>query len=110
MWRLRRGSAKSVSWAGPAAMASRGPDRVAGPPLWLPACKVTLSPSPGQRVPAVSLPATRARWSPDRIVSPAASAQVRALGDDFADPLGAYGVSCPAHPGRHAGSRARDDA
>src|SRR4051812_10931561 len=69
-------------------MASRGPDRVPGPPLWLPACKVVAllfarSARPGGHSASdIGISGT------DCIISTATSGQVRALANDFADPLG----------------------
>src|SRR4051812_48553194 len=68
-------------------MASRGPNRVSEPALWLPICEVIVTLLARSARPDVPLRATQAHQSPDRIVSPASSAQVKALVDDFADPL-----------------------
>src|SRR5215212_8171163 len=68
-------------------MASRGPDRVPRPPLWLPACKVIALRLARSARPGRPLPATQAHGAPDCIVSTLASAQVRASVNDFADPL-----------------------
>src|SRR3954462_9761664 len=76
--------------------ASRGPDRVPGPPVWLPACKVIalcLARSARRGGPSASDTSTSVT-RPHRL--PAASAQVRALGDDFADPLGCTPVRASA--------------
>jgi hypothetical protein len=69
-------------------MAGRDPDPVPEPSLWLAPARWSLSSSPGQRAPAVPPPATQAHRAVDCIGSMATSAQLRALVNDFADPLG----------------------
>src|SRR3954447_21629205 len=68
-------------------MADRDPDPVPETSLWLTACKVVALLLAGQRAPAVPPPAIQAHRAVDCIGSTATSAQLRALVNDFADPL-----------------------
>src|SRR4051794_24535459 len=93
-------------------MARRDPDPVSERSLGLPACKGIALLLARQRVPAVSLPATQAHRSPDRIVIPVTSAQVRPWLTTLPTPCGPrLGVQLrlgtldpPGVPRREAGS------
>src|SRR3954469_3250882 len=82
-------------------MTSRSPDRVPGPPLWLPACKVIalrLARSARPGGPSASDTSTSGT---DCIVSTVASVQVRALVNDFAEALAVHPVGTFEEPEGH---------